>query len=139
MTSGEINYKIAQLNNSILEMQKEIQIAEKNVRQLTSLQSKCNEYQSEFETNKRNRKLKFSNYITVSGQSRFMEVYGFILEKFLDGEEYANVISSINIAKAEILYEMSKQQQNINQYYRKISDYNSQIRYLKNEMANIGE
>lgn len=76
MTENEMNQRISRLRESIAGAEKRRADAEKNVRQLTALHARCDEYQAEFEYARTIRKTRLDDFRNISGQLRLTDAYG---------------------------------------------------------------
>lgn len=115
------------VNQIIFQLERDIAGAEKNISQLMSLKSSCNNYQTEFESSRLTRKSNLKGFYNISGQQRLVDAYGVTLEELLDGTQYINALRSLDTAKTEIDREIERQRQIINECSCKIVDLNRSI------------
>lgn len=127
MIGYEINQAIAQLQSSLISVQKRMVDAEKNISQLMSLRHSCDDYQSEFASAQTIRKTNLNNFNEITGQPTLIGAYGGMLAELLDGAEYIGAYGSMNTAKEEIDREIERQRLIISSCSQEISRINSNI------------
>lgn len=128
---NETSQRISQLRGKIAGAEKRKADAEKNIRQLTALYTRCDEYQNEFESARTIRKTRLNDFRKISGQSNLTEAYGDALGELLGGSGYISAYRSMDMAKSEISREMDRQRQIINECNNCMAAYNSSIQLLE--------
>ncbi len=130
MTDNEIHQRISQLEGEIAATEQRIAEAEKNIRQLTALQKKCNDYHTEVGDSKSKRKAKREDFIGILNQDHLVDAYGCVLDDILNGEVYNSASHNMDEIKTEVGREIERQHATISSCRSKISRLNSSINSL---------
>lgn len=136
MTDNDLNQRISQLRAEIAAAEGRIAEAEKNIRQLTALQKKCNDYHTKVGDSKSKRKTKREDFIGILNQDHLVDAYGYVLDDILNGEVYNSASHNMDEIKTEVGREIERQHAIISSCRSEISRLNSSIDSLRQEAEN---
>lgn len=132
MTDNDLNQRISQLRAEIAAAEGRIAEAEKNIRQLTALQKKCNDYHTKVGDSKSKRKTKREDFKGISNQANLVDAYGYVLDDILNGEVYNSASHNMDEIKTEVGREIERQ-------HAIISSCRSEISRLRSIIDSLGQ
>lgn len=138
MTDHDISQSIARLKAEIAAAERRIAEAEKNIRQLTALQTSCNGYREEVGGTKGKRKIKREDFIVIPDQYNLTDAYGYVLEDILGGTVYNSAYQNMEEIKTEVGREIERQEAIISSCRSEISRLNSSIDSLRQSSEDAG-
>ncbi len=131
MTDNEFNQRKSQLRARIAAAEGRIAEAGKNIRQLTALQKRCNDYHTKVGDRKSKWKTKREDFIGILNQAHLVDAYGYVLDDILNGEAYNSASHNMDEIKTEVGREIERQHAIISSCRSEISRLNSSINSLR--------